>query len=59
MANKSISTAILEQVIERKITMICLGKPDFHWFKILFSNNLLVDLLKKQEENNFDLLILN
>ncbi|KEO75893.1 universal stress protein [Anditalea andensis] len=57
--NTSISKAIVEQAEQRKITTICIGKPHMTLLKIMLSNNVFNELLKKLSSNNIDLVILS
>ncbi|CAM4209769.1 sensor protein KdpD [Cytophagaceae bacterium 50C-KIRBA] len=54
-----ISTTILEQCEEKKITTICIGKPHLSLFKIILSTNVFNNLLKKLSLTNIDLVILS
>lgn len=55
----SVSKAIIDQAIERKITTICVGKPHLNLFKIILATNVFNELLKKLSTNNIDLVILS
>ncbi len=55
----SISTAIIEQASQRKITTICIGKPHLNIFGVILSTNIFNQLLKKLSSNSIDLIILS
>ena len=55
----SVSRAIVEQAIERKITTICVGKPHLNLLKVILATNVFNELLKKLSSNDFDLVILS
>lgn len=55
----SIAKAILEQVEERKITTVCVGRPHFNLWKVILSTSTFNTLLKKLSTNNIDLIILS
>ncbi|WKW46612.1 sensor protein KdpD [Myroides sp. JBRI-B21084] len=57
--DKSITSAILQQVEERKITTVCVGRPHFNLWKIILSTNTFNTLLKKLSTNSIDLIILS
>lgn len=57
--DKSITNAILQQVEERKITTVCVGRPHFNLWKIILSTNTFNTLLKKLSTNSIDLIILS
>lgn len=57
--NTSISTAIIEQASERKITTICIGKPHLNLFRIILSTNIFSQILNKLSSNTIDLIILS
>lgn len=56
---KNVAKAIVEQVEERKITTICIGKPHFNLFRIIIATNVFNELLKKLSANDVDLVILS
>ncbi len=55
----SIAKAITSQAMERNITTICIGKPHFNLFKIIWATDIFNELLKKLSTNNIDLVILS
>lgn len=57
--NRKVSIAISEQVDERKITTICIGKPHLNLFRIILATNMFNQLLKKLSANDVDLIILS
>lgn len=54
-----IAKIIVDQASERNITTICIGKPHFNVFKMIWKTHLLNKLLKKLSSNNMDLVILS
>lgn len=59
LESKSVSKAIIEEAIERKITTICLGKPHLDLFKIIMATNKFKELFKKLSSHDIDLIILS
>jgi two-component system sensor histidine kinase KdpD len=55
----SVAKAIIEQASERKITTICVGKPNLNLWKIILASNVFNKLLKKLSSNDIDLVILS
>ena len=55
----NIVNAIIEQCTERKITTICLGKPQVNLARLFFRNDVLNELIKKLASNDVDLVILS
>jgi two-component system sensor histidine kinase KdpD len=55
----SVAKAIIEQASERKITTICVGKPNLNLLKIILASNVFNELLKKLSSNDIDLVILS
>lgn len=55
----NIVNAIIEQCTERKITTICLGKPQVNLARLFFRNDVLNELVKKLASNDVDLVILS
>ena len=56
---KNVAKAIVEQVEERKITTICIGKPHLNLFRIIIATNVFNQLLQKLSANDVDLVILS
>lgn len=59
VSGKKVSTAIIEQAEERKITTICIGKPHINLMRIILATNVFNGLLKKLSSNDIDLVILS
>jgi two-component system sensor histidine kinase KdpD len=57
--NKNIAKIIFETAIERKITTICIGKPQFSLLKSILSNTIVDQLLIKLTGSDIDLIILS
>ncbi|MFZ4261220.1 sensor protein KdpD [Sphingobacterium sp. HJSM2_6] len=56
---KDIPAHIVEQVILRNITTVCIGSPYLPFFRMLFSMGIFRRLLKKLEKIQVDLIILS
>lgn len=54
-----VSTAIMQQAEERKITTICIGKPHLSLLQIIGATNVFNNLLKKMGDSEIDLVILS
>ncbi len=57
--NKSVASAIFEVAKEKKVTTICVGKPQFSLFKSILSNTIIDQLLIKFTGSDMDLIILS
>lgn len=57
--NSSISKEIINQVEDKKITTICIGKPRLTLWKVIMATGIFNVLLKKLSSNNVDLVILS
>lgn len=55
----SISKEIINQVEEKKITTVCIGKPRLTLWKVIMATGVFNVLLKKLSSNNVDLVILS
>ncbi|RFS23559.1 sensor protein KdpD [Chitinophaga silvatica] len=55
----SISTAIIDMALAKKITTICMGKPHISLFRIILRTNLFNQLLKTLSSNDIDIIILS
>ena len=55
----NIAKAIVETVMERKITTVCIGKPRLKLFQIILRTNVFNQLLKTLSKNDVDLIILS
>jgi two-component system sensor histidine kinase KdpD len=54
-----IGSAIIETVLEKNITTICVGKPHLNLFQIILRTGVFNHLLKTLSKNNVDLVILS
>lgn len=54
-----VATAIMDQVEERKITTVCIGKPHFKIYRVILSTNTFKNLLDKLSSSQTDLVILS
>nr|WP_294898850.1 sensor protein KdpD [uncultured Pedobacter sp.] len=54
-----IASAIAKQTIDRQITTLCIGKPQFSFFSLLFNTNFFKNLMKKISEKDVDIVILS
>ena len=57
--SQSIAKEIINQVEEKKITTVCIGKPRLTLWKIIRATGMFNVLLKKLSSNNVDLVILS
>lgn len=55
----NIAKEIIEKANDRNITTICIGKPHLNLWEILFSSNVLNELIKKLSSKNIDVVILS
>jgi len=55
----NIAKAIIETVVEKKITTVCIGKPHLKLFQIILRTNVFNQLLKTLSNNDVDLIILS
>lgn len=55
----NIARAIMNTVIEREITTMCIGKPHLNIFQIMLKTGLFNQLLKTLSKNDVDLIILS
>ncbi len=53
----NIAKAIMEVVVEKQITTICLGKPHLNLFQVILRTGIFNQLLKTLSKNNIDLVI--
>lgn len=57
--SSSIAPVIIEQADKRKITTICIGKPNLNLFRVIVATSLFHQLLKKMSAGNIDLVVLS
>ncbi len=57
--SNDISSAILDVVSEKKITTLCIGKPQLQWIKVVFGSQIINKLLKNIANRSIDLVILS
>ena len=55
--SEKISTAIVEQAEQRKITTICIGKPHLTMWQVLAASGVFNNLLKKLSDSDVDIVI--
>src|SRR5262245_10593364 len=55
----NIARAIMEAVVEKNITTVCIGKPRLKLFQIILRTNVFNQLLKTLSKNDVDLIILS
>ena len=53
----NIAAAIMEMVVEKQITTICIGKPHLNLFQIILRTSVFNQLLKTLSKNNIDIVI--
>lgn len=57
--NDDITASIMETVLEKKITTVCVGKPHINLFQIALQTGIFNQLLKTLSKNDVDLVILS
>jgi two-component system sensor histidine kinase KdpD len=57
--NKNIGEAIMDTVLEKGITTVCIGKPHLNLFRIIWKTGLFNQLIKALTINDVDLIILS
>ncbi len=57
--NENIARAIIDTVLEKGITTVCLGKPHFNLFQVILKTNVFNQLLKTLSKNEVDIIILS
>jgi two-component system sensor histidine kinase KdpD len=57
--NDDITASIMETVLEKKITTVCVGKPHINLFQIALRTGIFNQLLKTLSKNDVDLVILS
>jgi two-component system sensor histidine kinase KdpD len=57
--SKSISSSIVKTAEEKQVTTVCIGKPHFRWWRILFRTAIFSQLLTKLSASEIDLIILS
>jgi len=57
--HNNIARAIIDAVVENKITTVCIGKPHLNLFQVILRTNVFNQLLKTLSENEVDLIILS
>lgn len=54
-----IAKAIMQTVVEKEITTVCIGKPHLNLFQVILQTNVFNQLLKTLSANDVDLIILS
>jgi two-component system sensor histidine kinase KdpD len=54
-----IAQTMMEVVIDKKITTVCIGKPHLNLFQIMLKTGVFNQLLKTLSKNDVDLIILS
>jgi two-component system sensor histidine kinase KdpD len=57
--NDNIGKAIMETVVDKRITTVCIGKPHLNLFQVILRTNVFNQLLKTLSKNDVDLVILS
>lgn len=57
--HNNIAKAIVEAVLEKNITTVCIGKPHLNLFQVILRTNVFNQLLKTLSSNEVDLIILS
>ena len=55
----NIAKAIIDTVLEKKITTICIGKPHLNLFQVILKTSVFNQLLKTLSKNEVDIIILS
>ncbi len=55
----NIAKAIIDTVLQKKITTICIGKPHFNLFQVILKTSVFNQLLKTLSKNEVDIIILS
>lgn len=56
---ENVAHAIIDLVIEKHITTVCIGKPHLNLFQVILRTNVFNQLLKTLSKNDVDLIILS
>lgn len=59
LQENNIAKAIINTVLEKKITTICIGKPHFNLFQVILKTSVFNQLLKTLSNNAVDIIILS
>lgn len=59
LKTENIARAIMEVVLEKGITTVCIGKPHFSLFQVILKTNVFNQLLKTLSLNRVDIVILS
>ncbi|HVY76704.1 MAG TPA: sensor protein KdpD [Puia sp.] len=59
LKRNDIARAIMDMVIEKGITTVCIGKPHFNLFQLILKTSVFNELLKKLSQNRVDIVILS
>ncbi len=55
----NVARAIMDIVVEKGITTVCIGKPHFNLFQVIMKTNIFNQLLKTLSQNEVDIVILS
>lgn len=59
LKHDNIATGIIDTVLEKGITTVCLGKPHFNLFQVILKTSVFNQLLKTLSRNEVDIIILS
>ncbi len=59
LKKSNVAKAIVDMVIEKEITTVCIGKPHLNLFQVILRTNVFNQLLKTLSKNDVDLIILS
>jgi two-component system sensor histidine kinase KdpD len=59
LKQENIAQAIIDTVLEKGITTVCIGKPHFSLFQLILRTNVFNQLLKTLSQNEVDIIILS
>ena len=59
LKQQNIAQAIIDTVLQKGITTVCIGKPHFNLFQLILKTNVFNQLLKTLSKNEVDIIILS
>ena len=59
LKQQNIAQAIIDTVLEKGITTVCIGKPHLTFFQLILKTNVFNQLLKTLSKNEVDIIILS
>ncbi|MBC7935442.1 MAG: sensor protein KdpD [Rhizobacter sp.] len=59
LKQENIARGIIDTVVKKEITTVCIGKPHFNLFQVILKTNVFNELLKTLSQNEADIIILS